>query len=77
MCARHDIHIGKHLFEVEPVEGADQGTYLLYLTISDMRTGDVDWKGCVRFWDGPLWEAVVYGGSPLALDCHTSEVDSA
>jgi hypothetical protein len=44
--------------------------------VSDTADGNVEWKGCVRFWDGPLWEAIVYGGSPLALDSPTVEVES-
>lgn len=76
MCARHDITIGRHLFQVEPTEGAERGTYLLYITVSDLSSGDEEWKGCVRFWDGPLWEALVYGGSPLIAECHTDEVES-
>lgn len=66
--------IGRHLFEIEPLEGSDSGTYLLYLTISDVSSGDIEWKGCVRFWSGPLWEVVTYGGSPLTAECHSDEV---
>ena len=76
MCARHDLTVGGHLLELEPIAGAVPGTILLYVTMSDLSNGDVCWKGCVDFRNGPSWEVTTYGGIPLQLDCPTAEVES-
>lgn len=76
MCARHDAQIGSHLLELEPHAGFEEGTILIYLTISDLSDGDVCWKGCVRLSSGDSWDAIVYGGSPLPLESHSDEVQS-
>ena len=76
MCARHDATIGAHLLELEPLAGHVPGTILIYISISDLSDGSECWKGCVRLTSGDLWDAIVYGGSPLQLDCHTDEVPS-
>lgn len=77
MCARHDITVGRTLIELEPVQGAEPGTLLLYLTLSDLSDGQCEWKGCVRLSKGPIWEADTYGGSPLLAECHSDEVQSS
>lgn len=76
LCARHDLQIGRYLLELEPAESHLSGTVLLYLSFVDTTDGDVCWKGCARFETGAVWEALLYGGPPLELDCHTDEVQS-
>jgi hypothetical protein len=68
--------MGEHLLEAIPSVAARDGTLLLYLTLSDQVDGEVSWKGCLRFHDGPVWEVDCYGGLPLPFDGHTDEVGS-
>lgn len=76
MCARHDLRIGSYLMEMEPLPAPLPGAFLVYVTISDTSDGDVEWRGCLRFFDGPDWAVSVEGGRPLHLDPIDSEVES-
>lgn len=76
MCARHDLTVGSYLIELEPLPAPLPGAFLVYVTISDKSDGDVEWRGCLRFYDGPDWDVNVEGGKPYTLDSHTAEVQS-
>lgn len=77
MCARHDITIGRYLIEVDPWAPDKSDKFLLYVNVTSLDDGSLQWQGAITFSGAPTWDVEAYGGSQLVFEGLSNEVESS